>query len=92
VSFTLNFNKCNKILGDSEIAKDYGSRIEGFMCDVGLLNFLSSFRKAGQSGDQTLVGARFSTPIQPPLHRVPARGYKVSGVWHWPLTPTYCQE
>jgi hypothetical protein len=71
VSFTLNFTKCNKILGDSEIAKDYGSRIEGFMCDVGLLNFLLlSFRKAGQSGDQILVGARFSTPIQPPLQRV----------------------
>jgi len=69
VSFTLNFNKCNKILGDSKIAKDYGSRI-GFMCDVGLLNFLLSFRKAGQSGNQTLVGARFSTPIQPPLQRV----------------------
>ena len=71
--FTLNFNKCNKILGDSEIAKDYGFRI-GFMCDVGLLNFLLlSFRKVGQSGDHTLVGARFSTPIQtiqPPLQRV----------------------
>ena len=40
MSFTLNFNKCNKILGDSEIAKDYGSRIEGFICNVGLLNFL----------------------------------------------------
>ena len=71
MSFTLNFKKCNKILGDSEITKDYGSRIEGFMCDVGLLNFLLlSFRKADQSGNQTLVGARFSTPIQPPLQRV----------------------
>lgn len=71
MSFTLNFNKCNKILGDSEIAKDYGSRIEGFMCDVGLLNFLLlSFRKARQSGDQTQEGVRFSTPIQPPLQRV----------------------
>lgn len=70
MSFTLNFTKCNKILGDSEIAKDYGSRIEGFMCDVGLLNLLSSSRKTGQSGYQILVGARFSTPIQPPLQRV----------------------
>jgi hypothetical protein len=31
-------------MGDSEIAKDYGSRI-GFMCDVGLLNYLVIIQK-----------------------------------------------
>lgn len=78
MSFTPNFNKCNKILGDSEIAKDYGSRI-GFMYDVGLLNFLLlSFRKPRQSGDPTLEGARFSTPVQPPLQR--ALGFFPGGI------------
>jgi hypothetical protein len=51
VNFTLNFKtlgtaRCNRSLGDSEIAKDYGTRIEPFMSDVGLLNFmLLPFRK-----------------------------------------------
>jgi hypothetical protein len=75
VSFTLNFKtlgtaKRNRIVGDSEIAKDYGTRIDLFMCDVGQLNFmLLLFRKleSGQSRDRNPGGGKIfcTCPDQP---------------------------
>ena len=51
-------------------------------------NRYSDSLRAGRSGDQILVGVRFSTPIQ-----IGPRAHMGTGPlsWHWPPTPIQCR-